>query len=59
MLLRWSRSILLVCFTKGSVFLEGFKVTLLWWFVCCNLVYLVFYPVVFWGLDVALGLRVN
>jgi len=34
--LRCSRSILLVLFAKGSVFLEGFKVTL----VCgvCNLV---------------------
>ena len=29
MLLRWSRSILLVCFAKERVFLEGFKVTTL------------------------------
>ncbi len=56
-------------FAKGSVFLEGFKVTTL---VCCVFViwfdYIVVYPVVsvgftifnnFWGLDVALGLRVN
>jgi len=28
-LLRWSRTILSVCFAKGSVFLEGFKVTTL------------------------------
>jgi len=27
--LRWSRSILLVCFVKGNVFIEGFKVTTL------------------------------
>jgi len=59
-LLRCSRSILLVWFAKGSVFLEGFKVTtfvvlcFVIWFDC-----LVDYPVVFWGLDVALGLRVN
>ena len=47
MLLRWSRSILLVCFAKASAFLEGFKLVL-WWFVCCNLFnYLVNYPVVF------------
>ena len=32
MFLRCSRSILLVWFAKGSVFLEGFKVTT---FVCC------------------------
>ena len=37
MFLRCSRSILLVLFAKGSVFLEGFQVTTL---VCgvCNLV---------------------
>ena len=37
MFLRCSRSILLVWFAKGSVFLEGFKVTIL---VCvvCNIV---------------------
>ena len=29
MFLRWSRSILLMCFAKGGVFLEGFKVTTL------------------------------
>jgi len=37
-----------VCIAKVSVLLEGFKVTAL-----------VDYLVVFWGLDVALGLRVN
>ena len=41
-----------------SVFLEGFKV--IWWIVCLIWFhYLADYPVVFWGLDVALGLRVN
>jgi len=45
--LRCSRSILLVWFAKGSVFLEGFKVTTL---VCCVFViwfdYIVVYLVV-------------
>jgi len=39
-LLRWSRSILLVCdFPKGVCFLKGSR-SLLWWFVYCNLVWL-------------------
>ena len=51
--------ILGVCCAKVSVFLEGFKVTLLWWFVC-NLFWLLSgLSSGFWGLDVALGLRVN
>jgi len=59
MFLRCLRSILLVWFAKGSVFLEGVKVNFgglcfVIWFDC-----LVDYPVVFWGLDVALGLRVK
>jgi len=49
-----------VCFAKGGVFLEGFKVTAFGGLcVVIWLDYLVDYPVVFWGLDVALGLRVN
>jgi len=50
---------LLVWFAKGSVFLEGFKVTTL---VCgvCNLVWLLSgLPSGFWKLDVALAVRVN
>ena len=47
--------ILGVCWAKGSVFLEGFKVTSL--VVLC--VICIWFPNEFWGLDVALGLRVN
>ena len=47
-----------VCFAKGSVFLEGFKVTGGMWIVIW-FDYLVDYPIVFWGLDVALHLRLN
>ena len=60
MLLRWSRSILLVCdLPKGVCFLKGSShyfggLCVVIWFD-----YLVDYPVVFWGMDVALGLRVN
>ena len=55
MFLRGSRSILLVCFVKGRVqghYFGGLCFVI--WFDC-----LVDYPVVFWGLDVAFGLRVN
>jgi len=58
--LRCSRSILLVWFAKGSVFLEGFcnhyfgGLCFVIWFDC-----LVDYLVVFWELDVAIGLKVN
>ena len=38
MFLRCSRSILLVWFAKGSVFLEGFKVTTFGVLCFCNLV---------------------
>jgi len=57
--LRWSRSILLVCVVpKWVCFLKGSR-SLLWWFVC-NLFWLLSgLPNGFWGLDVALGLRVN
>ena len=59
MFLRWSRSILLVCFAKGNVFLEGFKVYFGGLCVVIWFDHLVDYPAVFWGLDVAIGLRVN
>jgi len=48
-------SILRVCCAKGSVFLEGFNVTSL--VVLCVICIWLFSG--FWGLDVALGLRVN
>ena len=60
MFLRCSRSTFLVWFVKGSVFLEGFKVTLLW-----RVVFVIWFrlhsglPSGLWGLDVALGVRVN
>ena len=52
-------NILGVCCAKGSVFLEGFKVTSLV-VLCVICIWLLSgLPSGFWGLDVALGLRVN
>jgi len=58
-LLRLSRSTLLVCVVPKEVcFLKGSRL-LLWWFVCNLFRLLSGLPTGFWGLDVALGLRAN
>ena len=59
MFLRWWRSTFLVCVVPKWVCLWKGSRSLLWWFVC-NLCWLLSgLPSGFWGLDVALGLRVN